>query len=377
MSKRREKGVCQEKNWRTGATVWYYREGQGKRVRLPGLFGSPEFNAALIAAKRSALGVSAPAPVKAKLDPQDPASFAWLVEQYVLSSTCLVKADITMKTRRNVLRRIAAMECGSEKVGSQPYAEMEDTDIRKIRDRIATENETVPMEQVGKEVDGVVLGKAPMASQAVAIMRVMFNWAVDIKKLLKRNPCLGVKGFKYEGGTNYVWTDADMLKFEEAYPLGTRERLAYALLLYSGQRSFDVKKMGRQHIKNDAGTDWLVTAKQHKTKKGAGVPVLPVLAEAINACPTSGLTFIADENGAPLKDFGRWFRAACDKAGVPECTPHGLRHAGATRLADRGARASTLMKIYAFTLVQAQTYIQTAENKRTTLEDIHLLNHVA
>ena len=39
--------------------------------------------------------------------------------------------------------------------------------------------------------------------------------------------------------------------------------------------------------------------------------------------------------------------------------------------------ASTLMKIYGFTIQQAENYTKTADNKRTTLEDIHLLNHVA
>jgi integrase len=351
MSKRREKGVCQEKNWRTGATVWYYREGQGKRVRLPGLFGSPEFNAALIAAKRSALGVGGPAPVKGKLAPQDPASFAWLVEKFLASEGQRAMSEITQKTRRNVLRRIA-VNCGST-----AFRELTDTDIRTLRDQIASG------------------GKPAMANCAVAILRVMFGWAVEEAKLLERNPCLGVKAMKYQGGTNYVWTDEDMAKFEEAYPLGTRERLAYALLLYSGQRSGDVVNMGRQHIKDG----WLSTPRQGKTGKSAAVPVLPVLAEAIASLPTGNLSFLVGDDGAPLQvsSFGRWFRAACDRAGVPECTPHGLRHAGATRLAARGAKASTLVCIYGFTLAMAERYTRTAEHKRTALEDIHLLNHVA
>ena len=123
-----------------------------------------------------------------------------------------------------------------------------------------------------------------MANGAVAILRVMFNWAVEDAKLLRTNPCLGVKAIKYTGGTNHVWTDEEMMRFEEAYPLGTRERLAYALLLYSGQRSADIVRLGRQHLKDG----WL-TITAGKTGKAAQVPVLDVLSEAIAAGPTGDL----------------------------------------------------------------------------------------
>ena len=371
MPKVRERGVVRERQYRTGKVVWFYREGQGPRTRLPGEYGSPEFNAALKVAK----GYAPAEPAKPGVSHSDPTSVAWLIDKFLSSSTHLAKSEVTCQTRKNVLQRVVARENG--RIGATRFRDIVDKDIRSLRDKIATEEETVKLEDVGKEVDGVVMGKAPVANLTVAVLRVMFQWAVDVEKVLDRNPCLGVKAIKYEGGNAHVWTDEEMLKFEEAYPLGTPERTAYALCLYTGQRSNDVKRMGRQHIVVDQGVEWLVTAKQRKTGKDAGVPVMPVLAEALAAAPAGSLTFVVDKNGAPFKDFGKWLRAACDRAGVPECTPHGLRAAGATRLADRGARASTLIKIYGFTIQQAETYIKKAQNKRTTLEDIHLLAHNA
>ena len=151
---------------------------------------------------------------------------------------------------------------------------------------------------------------------------------------------------KYKGGTNHVWTDVEASRFEQAYPLGTRERLAYALLLYSGQRGVDVVKMGRQHIHDGS----LTGINAQKTGKAINVPVLPVLQEAIDACQEKGdLIFLLDpKTGAPfsIERFGRWFRAACDKVDVPNCTPHGLRHLGATRLAANGCKHQTLQAIY-------------------------------
>jgi hypothetical protein len=35
--------LCRQRNWRTGATVWYVRRGEGRRIRIRGEFGSEEF----------------------------------------------------------------------------------------------------------------------------------------------------------------------------------------------------------------------------------------------------------------------------------------------------------------------------------------------
>jgi integrase len=349
MPKRREKGLCSELN-RHGARVWYYREGQGPRTRIRGDFGSPEFNAALKAA-RGGVQVAAPA----TLSHTDPNSFGWLVDQFLKSPTMLALKVPTQTARRNVLRRIV-----NKGFGSAAFRAVTDTDIRELRDQIAA------------------TGKVPMANGAVDILRALFNWAVEDAKLLRTNPCLGVKRIKHVGGSNHVWTEEEVAQFEAAYPLGTRERLAFALLLYTGQRSNDVVRMGRQHIKMDGAQPWL-TINASKTAKASNVPVLDVLSDTIAASPTGDLTFLVDEDGVPVKveAFGKWFRAACDKAGVPECTPHGLRHVGATRLVEGGADASALQCMYGWSLQMAEKYTKTATRRQSALKYAHLLHRAA
>ena len=39
-------------------------------------------------------------------------------------------------------------------------------------------------------------------------------------------------------------------RFEAKHPIGSKARLALALLLYTGQRRGDVVRLGRQHIRN-------------------------------------------------------------------------------------------------------------------------------
>ena len=60
--------------------------------------------------------------------------------------------------------------------------------------------------------------------------------------------------------------------------------------------------------------------------------------------------------------FGNWFRVRCDQAGLPHCTAHGLRKAGATIAAERGASERQLMAIFGWqTSKQAVLYTRAAE----------------
>jgi integrase len=61
--------------------------------------------------------------------------------------------------------------------------------------------------------------------------------------------------------------------------VGSRARLAFALLLYTGQRRSDVVRMGRQHLSDNA-----ICVRQVKTNREVWIPVhealAPILAEA-------------------------------------------------------------------------------------------------
>ena len=75
------------------------------------------------------------------------------------------------------------------------------------------------------------------------------------------NPFAGLKPYRL--GTYHTWTDAEIAQFERRWPLGTRERLAFALFLYTGQRGGDVAKMLRADI-----VDGRIRVSQDKVRKG-------------------------------------------------------------------------------------------------------------
>jgi hypothetical protein len=87
----------------------------------------------------------------------------------------------------------------------------------------------------------------------------------------------------------------------------------------------------------------------------------------VDATPSDGLTFLMTHYGRPftVNGFGGWFRERCDEAGLPHCSAHGLRKAGAVIAAENGATAHQLMSVFGWlTLKQAEHYTRAAEQKR-------------
>lgn len=105
-------------------------------------------------------------------------------------------------------------------------------------------------------------------------------------------------------------------------------------------------------------------------------PVLPILRASIDACPSEGLTFIETEWKRPhsTKGLGNYFRDCCDRAGLPHCSAHGLRKAGATIAAENGASESILMAIYGWDDPKmAALYTKAARRRKMARDSMHLL----
>jgi integrase len=144
----------------------------------------------------------------------------------------------------------------------------------------------------------------------------------------RRSPAVKVKSEGF-----HSWTDDEIARFEARHPIGSRARLALALLLYTGQRRSDVIRMGPQHVRDGA-----IQVHQLKTGAKLAIPIVRELAEIIAATPAKGMVFLTGDCGAPFKGdyFGSCFRRWCDEAGLPHCTAHGLRKAAARLLAEAG-----------------------------------------
>jgi integrase len=132
----------------------------------------------------------------------------------------------------------------------------------------------------------------------------------------------------------HCWTEAEITQFEARWPLGSKERLAMGLLLYTALRRSDMVTIGRQHRQ---GAE--LRLRHEKNDSDTIIPVMPQLAVALDAMPATTMTYLVTEFGKPFTSngFGNWFRERCDLAGLPQCSAHGLRKAMSRRLAEAGA----------------------------------------
>jgi integrase len=199
----------------------------------------------------------------------------------------------------------------------------------------------------------------------LATVRAVFQWAIG-EGTLPDDPTLGVKRTKVKTTGFKTWSEDHIARFEAAYPIGSKARLALALLLYTGQRRGDVVKMGRQHVSHG-----VLTIDQGKNdgneQAHLEIPMHPRLRDIIDATPSGHLNFLVTSFGKPYtaNGFGNWFRELCDEAGCPDVSAHGLRKAAARRLAEMGCTEHEIAAITGHaTIAEVQRYTKAADRKR-------------
>jgi hypothetical protein len=183
---------------RHGRVRRYFHRRGSPDVALPGAVGSPEFMAAYQAASD--------APAKHS-SPHAAGTFARLLEDYYRS---VEFANLKPNSQR--LYHICL----------DPIAKRDGH--RLVRD--------MPRDKVRKIIEEIGAKRPGMTNLTLKSLRTLLKYAVDTG-WRNDNPVAGIK--QYRLGTRHTWTDAELAAFEARWPLGTRQRLAYALLLYTGQ----------------------------------------------------------------------------------------------------------------------------------------------
>jgi integrase len=157
------------------------------------------------------------------------------------------------------------------------------------------------------------------------------------------DPSAGLKKLKIRGGGFAAWSEDDISRFEARFEVGTRARLALALLLYTAQRRSDVIRMGWQHVREGN-----IAVTQQKTSASLWIPIHPVLSTILAATPRQNMTFLVTARGKPFTPagFGNWFGESCRRAGLPVGhNAHGLRKSAARRLAEAGCTSRQIMAV--------------------------------
>jgi integrase len=198
------------------------------------------------------------------------------------------------------------------------------------------------------------------ANNFIKLMRGLCKWAADAEHIAS-DPARDVGMLKVKTAGFPSWTEADIERFEARWPIGTRERVAFDVLLYTGLRRGDAVRLGRQHVR-----DGVFRIKTEKTGAEVIAPVLPPLEQSLAAGPTGDLHFIVGERGQPMtkESFGNWFGEVSKAAGIRKAA-HCLRKAGAARAASAGATTAQLKAIFGWTDEKMPSlYTQSADRER-------------
>ena len=189
---------------RHGNVRSYVRIPGRRKVRIRGLPWSDEF----MAQYQEAIAGQSEVPRQARAAQRG--SFRWLCQRYYASGTFKGLDGSTQAWRRRALDKIC------ETHADKPVALMQPRHVRKLRDELRD--------------------KPAAANMRLKALKALFAWAMEEDEA-QHDPTMGVKKIKYVVNEHHSLTQAEIEKYKERHPLGTKPRLAFDLLRFTTGRT--------------------------------------------------------------------------------------------------------------------------------------------
>jgi integrase len=318
---------------RHGRSRYYFRR-RGRRIPLPGLPGSAEFmtayTSALEAAPKATMEIGSARTIAGSVNA--------MIVGYLGSAAYTRLAAASQRQYRRILEDLRRQH------GDRSIAALERRHVTLLLEAKAN---------------------APAAARdLLRCLRLLVRHAIELG-VRQDDPTIGIRVKMPKTDGFRTWTEDDIAAFEAAYPIGTKPRLALALLLGTALRAGDVVRVGRSHLRNGA----IAGIVQQKT--GTLLPPIPIstdLSAAINAAaPSEHVVFLVNELGRSFtaKGFGKWFTKQCERIGLNGLSPHGLRKAACRRLAEAGCSANEIAAISGHkSLNEVARYTRAADQAR-------------
>jgi enterobacteria phage integrase len=235
---------------------------------------------------------------------------------------------------------------------------------RNMLDKFAQKHGHRRVDQMKREHVDLLIGsmseRPGAANSFLKRLKTLMGFALA-RGWIVADPTLRMKG--YRSGEIHTWTDGEIAQFESHWPVGTKQRLAFALHLFTGQRRSDVCRMTWADYEGG-----FIRVVQEKTGAKLDVPAHPDLVAILDRAPRKHLAILTTEYGRAysVAGYGNWINEAIRAAGLPDrCVAHGLRKAAARQLAEAGCTAHEIASITGHkTLGEVERYTRAA-NQRT------------
>lgn len=326
-----------------------YARRHGRKIRILAPKGTAAFASEYTAALDRLEG--RPAPTAYRVAPKG--TFGWLAAEYFGSRRFQRLDKRSQATRRGVIE-----ECLREPPTPGSKSTMAFCPIPKVN---AAAIIMLMERKDAEELPGA-------ANNRKKYLSAMFAWGVKHRRAdVKANPCRDAERIPYATDGFHTWTIPEVQQYLDRHPIGTKSALALGLMLFTGARSEDMIRFGRQHTRTGA-LRYVPKKTEYRRRKTVEKPILPILRHLLDVSPLgAGLVFLVTDYGKPFteKGIGNKFRDWCDQAGLHHCTAHGLKKAAATIAADNGATLNQLMAMFDWTTPsQAEPYTRQADQKR-------------
>ena len=314
----------------SGLRFVYYRKPGCKRAKLPDL---PENDPVFLAAYAEAAKSVERAP--SRREPGE-GSIAALCTSYRRSPTFQGLRTSTRQMRARIIDKIAV------KAGTALVADLIPKHIRK---------------DIGDLTPHA-------ANNRLKIWRALMKHAVGLA-LIEINPARDVETQKTKGGGFHCWTDEEITQYRAHHPSGTKARLAFELLLWTGARRGDLVRLGHQNVSGGS-----LTYISEKTEIKVCIPVLAEAQVELDRMPKNQRLFLPTPRGDQYcaNGLGKWFVRRCREAALPKrCSLHGLRKARARRMAEAGATTHTIAAWGGWkTLSEVAHYTEAVDRRKLT-----------
>jgi len=213
-----------------------------------------------------------------------------------------------------------------------------------------------------------------MYNRWLSLLGILFRYALENEEI-SVDPTSGIRRVKERGEGSRTWSEEEIAQYEAFWPVGSRQRLAFALMLYTGQRRSDAVKMGPSDIR-----DGFLDVIQQKTGARLLIPIHPALADIIALEPAKVGSYLQNQAGkqASSNGLGNQFRVWADAAGVSgDLSGHGLRKAAARRLAEAGCTTHQIAAITGHkTLSEVERYTRAVDQKKLAEEAMKRMENV-